>query len=1455
MGVQLLGPAQISGVQGRLGPRDRVILSALCVEPGNSVPPDTLAEALWGDEPPKSWSKVVQGSVMRLRRVLGTDAILTTALGYQVPVDRVDLDTVEFERLAARGREFLALNQPERAATTFRAALALWRGDPFPELADWPPAQAQAARLLELRRAVEEDLVAAELAAGRAIEAAATAGPLVAREPFRERRWALLATALYRGGRQGDALEVLRRAATTLREELGLDPSRDLVDLERRMLRQDPALLEVPTRGGGSTETCPYRGLRAFEAKDEDFYFGRRATVEDALRRLDRSSLLLVVGPSGSGKSSFVRAGVVPALARTGRTVTVLTPGPDPVATLSAAVAALPTGGVMVTDQLEEAFALHRPEDSSLGTYLDRLADLVDSGTPVIATLRADYLGSLGVSPRLARLAEQGLLLLTPLTDEELREAIEGPAHLVGLVLEPGLVDLLVRDVQGAPGGLPLLSHALVETWAHRERTVMTVEGYRATGGIHSAVAITAERLYESLAPEDREVLRSVLQRLVTTGPTGDPVVTRVPARVFAGTPDAPRILDLLVRARLVTTAEDSVTVAHESLVRAWPRLRTWLDDDVEGLRILAHLQVAADTWQVLSRPDEELYRGARLAAAREWQARTRAVLAPVEAEFLSASTAAAEAEQVREHRAHAAQVRRNRQLAGALTALVALLMASLLAGTLAGLRGRQAQQAAARADAAAVDARAARLGTTAIAEPSTALSLLLARQAVALSDAPVTQGALLQSLIKAGGLAGLADASTSPPSTVTRDHTVSPDGSRLLELNADGAIHLLDTTTGRSLAGPLAGSDDQTWTYHPAGLVDGGRTALVAAPTTWRAATQTPPTDASAVADPAEEGAAVLVAFDTTTGTQSGPAQPVPGARAAGFMDLDRMRVSADGRTLVSVLDETARIWHLREGSWEGPVTVRLRGLPVTEPGTVFTTGLTVSADGTHAQIQMIGQNGEYGAQRVAVVVDTVQPRQVGPVLASARQGSGLWQTAISPDGSRTLAGELGTGLVRVLDVRTGRALLSIPGDSPASALAWSADGRQVAIGRIDGTREVYSLAPLQQVARLSGSELVVSLAFTSAGLVSQDIVGTIARLDLTSPAPVIRAVPAERIHAVATAGTTIAAGGGDGRVTLFDRSTLSTRGKELSLGPYRTPDTSTVPAIHRRVTALAFLPDGSALIAADRTGHLRMWSLPDRTVRWSRDDVPTSWLAVSPDGRYLATAGFTPADDSPDGAAEETRLTIWDLATRTPVFVDDFTDRDVNADAPSPRDLVFSPDSRRLAVSFNADLVRLYDVDARVRTAGMSTNAESMDFTADSARLVGTSRGLGKLVVWDAVTGRPLESAWAPRATELSRMRFTGDGRWLVASHDRSVTILDGATLQVAVSDLALPNDGTGDAFALAPTADGHMLVGTQTSLVEIDLNPTAWGQTACRLAGRRLTTLEWERFLPALAYHPAC
>ena len=280
MGIELLGPAQVTGAQGALGPRDRVILGALCVDPGQSLPPETLAEALWGEQPPKSWIKVVQGSVMRLRRALGD---------WGDPDHRRWISGVPGGgraghcRVRAAGRSGPGVPGAASAGTRrehVRASPGIVARPALLEFSEWEPARAEAARLLEVRHAVEEDLVAASLAAGRAVEAVAEAGPLVAREPFRERRWALLATALYRTGRQRDALDVLRRAGTTLREEFGLDPGTELVELERRMLRQDPSLLNVPASLGGTNATCPYRGLRAFDSQDADFYFGRSATVD-----------------------------------------------------------------------------------------------------------------------------------------------------------------------------------------------------------------------------------------------------------------------------------------------------------------------------------------------------------------------------------------------------------------------------------------------------------------------------------------------------------------------------------------------------------------------------------------------------------------------------------------------------------------------------------------------------------------------------------------------------------------------------------------------------------------------------------------------------------------------------------------------------------------------------------------------------------------------------------------------------------------------------------------------------------------------------------------------------------------------------------------------------------------------------------------------------------------------
>ena len=278
-----------------------------------------------------------------------------------------------------------------------------------------------------------------------------------------------------------------------------------------------------------------------------------------------------------------------------------------------------PAGATLVVDQFEEAFAVGVAPDV-LRSFCAPIADRLDDGTPVIVVIRADHITGLVEDP-LGSMARQRLHFVTPLTGDELKAAIEQPAELAGLRLEHGLVELLLRDAEGEPGALPLLSYTLMETWRRRDGNVLTVDGYRESGGIRGAVARSADRLYDSLPSEQRTVLRSLMLRLVAPSIEGDPVRCRVSRTTLRGDAGRERIVDLLVRARLLTAEEGTVEIAHESLARAWPRLRTWLEDDTEGQRILRHLAAGAAGWDSLGRPDSELYRGARLDTAVEYRA------------------------------------------------------------------------------------------------------------------------------------------------------------------------------------------------------------------------------------------------------------------------------------------------------------------------------------------------------------------------------------------------------------------------------------------------------------------------------------------------------------------------------------------------------------------------------------------------------------------------------------------------------------------------------------------------------------------------------------------------------------------------------------------------------------------------------------------------------------------
>ncbi len=375
-------------------------------------------------------------------------------------------------------------------------AFVLWRGDPFLELQNWDDGRIEAGRLTELRLEAEELYVEAALRSGHFDEVLSKAIVMVKAAPLRERRWMLLARTQYQAGRQGDALGSLRRLRGLLDTELGLDPGPEVGELERAILQQDPSLAAGPA-AMAPRATCPYPGLAAYHVGDAASFFGRDDDVAECLHRLRETSVLAVVGPSGSGKSSLVRAGVAASMTQDGHRVEVVTPGVHPMKTLVGV--SHRAGTTLIVDQCEEVFSICEDE-AERTAFLSALTERATTSALVLS-LRADRLVDVATNEEFTRLVERGLFLIRAMGEPDLRRAIEGPANQAGLVVEPGLVDLLVHEVEHQPGALPLLSHVLSQTWERREGRTLTLAGYHASGGIRGAVAQSAEAIYTQRAP------------------------------------------------------------------------------------------------------------------------------------------------------------------------------------------------------------------------------------------------------------------------------------------------------------------------------------------------------------------------------------------------------------------------------------------------------------------------------------------------------------------------------------------------------------------------------------------------------------------------------------------------------------------------------------------------------------------------------------------------------------------------------------------------------------------------------------------------------------------------------------------------------------------------------------------------------------------------------------------
>jgi WD40 repeat protein len=1055
---------------------------------------------------------------------------------------------------------------------------------------------------------------------------------------------------------------------------------------------------------------CPYPGLDAFGPSQAKWFYGRENVTGDLLRYLDQMARggpggpLLVVAPSGTGKSSLLGAGLLTSLAE-GRLPAagsatwprvMITPGPRPQKTLHAALGSLAETNtvssdariILVIDQLEEIFTVCESE-TERAAFLDEIGTLAADAGPgsalVVLGLRADFYARATEYPVLRQAMQSRQVVLGAMTATEVRQAIVRPARAVSMTLEAGLVERLLHDLgvdesgeagpdagstgqdtradQGTraggyePGRLPLLAHALRATWQRREGNRLTIAGYEATGGIAGAIAQTAEDVYATLSEPGQAATRQVFLALVRVGDAtsdGDGAADtrrRVAADSLlhqAADPDATRrALEAFTAARLLTSGGQAVEITHEALLRRWPRLRQWIDEDRTGLYTRQELEAAATTWAREGKDAAALYGGVRLAAAQAWAAAPERAreLTQAARDFLAAS----------ERRRRRGTRRRN----GIIAVLAALSL------VLAGLAVfAQNQRAAAQSQRAVAQANFRKAEASALAavsgqawgdfRPDTALKFAV--QADRLDPkSPQVRNALLatQTLPMTGRLM--------QPGNLSEGYDISgvafnPAGTLIAGTTQDNRVQLWSAATYKQLWNfHFTSPDGRTAQANEVVFTPDGRTMIV---------TERGGPWLFNVADPAHP---------VHTGTLIVP--PLAGFK---FPQVVSIAISPDGTMVaagVSTSDTAVAagvlvMWNLSTRTLTAPIPV-----PSMPDSLAFTPDgkSLVTASGT----------GEVDLWDVARRVKTATLSPPGTT-----GNAPLGRVAVSPDGktiafaSQTVFGNNGP-TVKLWSTATRQVTQTIKvGATGGSSVAFSPNGKQLAAGDLDGSVRLWDLhTPGVPIGTFAGHRFPVEgVAFSPDGktLASSSDDGTIGLWD--------------------TQGTTLGgllntsiatAFSPDGKTLALSTSTAA--GQAIAL--YRMPARTLAGLLPvKGIAALAFSPDGKTLaVAATNTGDaVQLWDVATQKVTGT---MPTGMatrinsLAFSPDGTMLAIS-----------ALQDTSMQVWTV--QGPALLKKFS---VINETPYPANygggvfmVAFSPDGRLLtAVGIDGD-VRLYSVPA---------------------------------------------------------------------------------------------------------------------------------------------------------------
>lgn len=1154
----------------------------------------------------------------------------------------------------------------------------------------------------------------------------------------------------------------------------------------------------------------PYPGLEPFQAEDADNFFGREESVRllgERLLRVQRDDtlppLLAVVGASGSGKSSLLRAGLVASARAQGYRTAVTTPGEHPLAAIEAALTDGP--GLLVVDQFEEIFtACADPAERT--AVVDLLTGLDRHRTVAVLGLRADFYAAATRLTALVPTLQHAQVVVAPLTADEVRAAVVEPARRLGVHVEDGLVDLLLRDLapRGAtgyahdPGSLPLLSHALLATWSRGRGTHLTSADYEASGGIRGAIQQTAEEAYASLSAAGQQRARRIFRRLANVG--DDAVATR--RRVAHDELDemddpqlTAEVVDLFVDRRLLTAETDTLEVSHEALFTSWERLRGWLEDDRAGLRLHRQLTDAAEQWGETP-DDESLLRGGRLEAALEWAGDSDhgGELNRGERAFLERSAAHAQEQRKLRRR----RTRRLQQL------LVAVAVLAVLAAGLAvyALRARSKADAARAGASEARDEalsrqialESARLRPT---DPDLAAQLAVAGYRVEhTSDA---ESALLD-----------ASAVTIPtriiaPEGATPALDVSPNGAVLAASCADGKIHLWSLRDpGRPRPLAVVTPPGATATVFAVRFSPDGHTLAYGG-----GARQVNLVDVRDPAHPVPLGAPLGGAGNTVFGVAFAPHRPVlaaasadklihlwnladpahprPAGEIAGFPNyVQAVAYSPDGSLLAGAgADGTVRVWDVRG-------TPRLLGTLTAKAG-IAVFSVAFSLDGSRLA---------FGSQDHELRIATVRPLRV---VAHATAGSWINAVAFSPDGSTVAAGS-SDSTVRLVDASTGAVRATFPHTTAVTSLAYLDHGSRLATAGNNGIIRIWPTAP----------SAITGATGTIFGL-SRNAAGTL---------------------------TEVGAGGGDNAVRIYDTS-----------GAPRLLSTVRGDASARLNGPGAISPDGATLVTSTLPGPLLVWDVRDpahpRRVGppLTGPTAAAEYVGYNDDGTLLVAA------------CDDDNVYLWDTSNpQAPVLL-----ARLEGFASYAFDAVTNPRNTLLVGTSADDTVRIWSIADRhhprlvSKIAGFRNYVYAAAFTPDGKTLITTSADK-TIRVYDvsdpahphpltaplpAATDYVIADAISPDGTMLATASTDGTGSlWDIRDrrHPRRVAVLDAYPGQLY--DVIF-----GDAGATVSLAGAEGVVHTYA------VRPAAATRDICAHVGAAITKAEWAQYVPGAKYAPPC